>query len=157
MKAELVNPFIESAQDIFATMLSSEAKRGPVGLSDSEGDKGDLVALIGISGRATGTCALSLPASTALNIVGQLMGSEYETMNDEVTDGIAEVVNMLGGGAKAKMNTNGATPMELSLPTVVSGDNYKVKYPTKTTWLEVPFDSSLGPFVVRITFESEPE
>lgn len=157
MKAELVNPFIESIQDIFSTMLSSEAKRGPVGLSDSNSGKGDLVALIGISGRATGTCALSLPATTALNMIGQLMGSEYDSINDEVTDGVAEMVNMLAGGAKAKMNSNGEKPMELSLPTVVSGENYKVKYPTKTIWLEVPFDSSLGPFIVRITFEEEPE
>ena len=155
MKAELVNPFIESVQEIFSTMLASEAKRGNVGLSDTDGNTGDLVALIGISGRATGTCALSLPNSTAINLVGQLMSMEFESVDDEVTDGIAELVNMVAGGAKAKMNVNGDKPMDLSLPTVVSGKNYKVKYPTKTVWLEVPFDSSLGPFLIRITFEEE--
>jgi len=155
MKAELVNPFIESVQEIFKTMLGSEAKRGKVEITDSHDSPGELVALIGISGRATGTCALSLPASTALKIIGQLMSTEYTEMNDDVTDGIAEVVNMVGGGAKAKMNVDGAKPMDLSLPTVVSGDNYNVKYPTKTIWLEVPFESSHGPFVIRITFEDE--
>lgn len=153
MKAELVNPFIESVQDIFSTMLTSEARRGKVGVSEGENNIGDLVALIGISGRATGNVALSLPTTTALNIVGKLMMTEYTALDDEVIDGVAELVNMVGGGAKAKMNTGGDTPMDLSLPTVVSGDNYKVKYPTKTIWLEVPFDSEFGPFLIRITFE----
>jgi chemotaxis protein CheX len=153
MKAELVNPFIESVQEIFSTMLGSEAKRGKVEITDAAENPGDLVALIGISGRATGTCALSLPVTTALNMIGQLMCTEYTEANDEVTDGVAEVVNMVGGGAKAKMNVDGAKPMDLSLPTVVSGDSYNVKYPTKSVWLEVPFDSSHGPFLIRITFE----
>jgi chemotaxis protein CheX len=153
MKAELVNPFIESVQEIFSTMLGSEAKRGQVEITDAAENPGDLVALIGISGRATGTCALSLPATTALKMIGGLMSTEYAEVDDEVTDGIAEVVNMIGGGAKAKMNVDGAKPMDLSLPTVVSGDNYNVKYPTKSVWLEVPFDSSHGPFLIRITFE----
>ncbi len=153
MKAELVNPFIESVQDIFTTMFSTEARRGSVGITDAEKNPGDLVALIGISGRATGNVALSLPTSTALALIGTLMEETYEDLNDDVIDGIAELVNMIGGGAKAKMNVEGEVPMDLSLPTVVSGDNYKVKYPTKTIWLEVPFESDLGKFLVRITFE----
>ena len=153
MKAELVNPFIESVQDIFTTMLASKVRRGKVGVSDSESNLGDLIALIGISGRATGNVALSLPTSTALNMIGQLKSTEYTALDDEVIDGIAELLNMVGGGAKAKMNLDGETPMDLSLPTVVSGHNYKVKYPTKAIWLDVPFDSDFGPFLIRITFE----
>jgi hypothetical protein len=41
----------------------------------------------------------------------------------------------------------------LSLPTVVRGTNYKVDYPTRTAWLEVPFKSDLGSFSLRVTFE----
>lgn len=155
MKAELVNPFIESVQEIFTTMLGSQARRGKVGFTDGEKSPGDLVALIGISGRATGNVALSLPSQTALAIVGKLMSETYDSINDEVIDGVAEMVNMLAGGAKAKMNVEGETPMDLSLSTVISGDSYKVKYPTKTIWLGVPFESELGPFVLRITFEDE--
>ncbi len=155
MKAELVNPFIESVQEIFTTMLGVQARRGKVGITDAEKSPGDLVALIGISGRATGNVALSLPSQTALAIVGQLMSETYTSITDDVIDGIAEMVNMLAGGAKAKMNVDGETPMGLSLPTVVSGDNYKVKYPTKTIWIEVPSECDLDPFIIRISIEDE--
>jgi chemotaxis protein CheX len=155
MKAELVNPFIESVQEVFSTMLGTQAKRGKVGITDGEKSPGELVALIGISGRATGNVALSLPASTALSIIGQLMSETYDSVTEDVIDGVAEMVNMIAGGAKAKMNVDGDTPMDLSLPTVVSGDSYKVKYPTKTIWLEVPFECDYGPFIIRITFENE--
>ncbi|MFP6597503.1 MAG: chemotaxis protein CheX [Candidatus Hydrogenedentota bacterium] len=110
---------------------------------------------MGISGRATGNVALSLPSQTALAIVGQLMSETYTSITDDVIDGIAEMVNMLAGSAKAKMNVDRETPMDLSLPTVVSGDNYKVKYPTKTIWIEVPFECDLGPFIIRISIEDE--
>lgn len=36
MKAELVNPFIESVQEIFTTMLGVQARRGKVGITDAE-------------------------------------------------------------------------------------------------------------------------
>ncbi|HIA48526.1 MAG TPA: hypothetical protein EYN96_11295 [Candidatus Hydrogenedentes bacterium] len=83
MKAELVNPFIESVQEIFTTMLGVQARRGKVGITDAEKSPGDLVALIGISGHATGNVALSLPSQTALAIVGQLMSETYTSITDD--------------------------------------------------------------------------
>lgn len=155
MKVELVNPFIESAQEIFKTMLGTQAKRGKVGLSNKQDDLGDLIALVGISGRATGSVAFSVSTSTAFGIIGKLTGETHKRVTDDVIDGIAEMTNMIAGGAKAKMHIEGEAPMDLSLPTVISGNNYSVKYPTKSIWLEVPFESDLGPFMIRIAFEDE--
>ena len=59
--------------------------------------------------------------------------------------------------ALAKLSQEGATPIDLSLPTVVRGDNYQIDYPTQTVWLEVPFNSSLGEFNLRVTFERDDE
>ncbi len=74
-------------------------------------------------------------------------------MDDTVSDAIAEMVNIVAGGAKAKLNLGGGAPLDLSLPTVVRGNSYNVDYPSGSVWLEVPFDSDLGSFRLRVTFE----
>jgi chemotaxis protein CheX len=154
MQAELINPFIESVQEIFSTMLSSNATRGQISVSRDSKGPGELLALIGISGESKGTVTVSFPTDTALQIVGQMAGMEFEAVDETVVDGVAELINMIAGGAKAKLRTNGKKPMDLGLPSVVTGKDYHVDYPKKSIWLEVPFESDLGSFLMRVTFES---
>lgn len=153
MKVEYINPFIESVYELFSTMLSSKASRGDVGVSDGKANPRDIMALIGLSGPARGMVALAFPVETALTIVNRLLGTESRVLDDTVSDAIAEVVNIVAGGAKAKFKLGSGPPIDLSLPTVVRGNSFSVDYPSKSIWLEVPFNSDLGPFTMRVTFE----
>lgn len=153
MKVEYINPFIESVRDLFSTMLNAQAKRGNVGVCHGESNPRDIMALIGLSGPARGIVALSFPASTALAIVNRLLGSDTRVIDDTVSDAIAEVVNIVAGGAKAKFRIGDGSPIDLSLPTVLRGSSYTVDYPSGSVWLEVPFESDLGPFSMRVTFQ----
>lgn len=154
MKAELINPFIESVQEIFSTMLNSTATRGEISVSRDSRGPGELLAIIGIVGESKGTVAVSFPTDTALRVVGRIAGMEFEEVDETVVDGVAEIVNMIAGGAKAKLTTNGKRPMDLGLPSVITGKDYQVDYPKKSIWLEVPFECDLGSFLMRVTFES---
>ncbi len=154
MQAELINPFIESVQEIFSTMLTSNAKRGKISVSRDNKGPGELLAIIGIVGESKGTVAVSFPTDTALRVVGRIAGMEFDSVDETVVDGVAEIVNMIAGGAKAKLTTNGKRPMDLGLPSVVTGKDFQVDYPKRSIWLEVPFESDLGPFLMRVTFES---
>ena len=152
MKVEYINPFIESVNEMFSTMLNAKVKRGEVGVCRGDLNPKDIMALIGLSGQIRGMVALAFPVNTALKIVGRLLGMEHKILDDTASDAIAEVVNIVAGGAKAKLKVEGP-PIDLSLPTVVRGNNYSVDYPSKSVWLEVPFDSELGIFALRVTFE----
>ena len=152
MKVEYINPFIESTYDLFSAMLSSKAKRGDVGLAGKEFGQADVTALIGLSGYAKGMVAISFPKETALNMCGKLLGTEPTEIDDTVSDAVAELVNIAAGGAKAKFPRKDGEIIDLSLPTVVRGQGYKVDYPSGSVWLEVPFDSDLGMFTLRVTF-----
>ena len=153
MKVEYINPFIETVYELFSTMLGSEAKRGEVGLSNGEGNPRDIMALIGLSGPARGMVALAFPVDTALAMVNRLLGTQTRVLDDTVSDGVAELVNIVAGGAKAKFKVGDGPPIDLSLPTVVRGNSYSVDYPSQAVWLEVPFTSDLGSFTLRVTFE----
>lgn len=153
MKIEYINPFIESVHTLFSTMLNAKATRGTPEISKQAGHPGDITGLIGLSGPVRGTVAVSFPDKTALAAASRLLGSEVTTMDDSVADVIAEMVNIIAGSAKARFKTDSLQPIDLSLPTVVHGSNYAVQYPSGSMWLEVPFESDLGPFNMRVTFE----
>jgi chemotaxis protein CheX len=155
MKVEYINPFIESVYDLFTTMLSSKAQRGNVGVSRGASNPREIMALIGLSGPARGTVAISFPTETAVAIVNRLLGTDTKVIDDTVSDAIAEIVNIVAGGAKAKLKIGEGSTIDLSLPTVVRGDSYDIDYPSNSVWLEVPFDSDLGPFSMRVTFEMD--
>jgi CheY-specific phosphatase CheX len=74
-------------------------------------------------------------------------------VNDIVTDTVAELVNIIAGGAKAKLHT-GDAPITLSLPNVIHSKGCTVHYPTTSVWLDVPFTGELGPFSMRLGFQS---
>lgn len=153
MKVEYINPFIESVFELFSTMLSAEARRGEVNVCRGSGTAREITGLIGLSGPARGTVALSFPTGTALAMCSRLLGMETLVVDETVSDAVAELVNIVAGSAKAKLKVANGEPIDLSLPTVVRGSCYSVDYPSKVMWLEVPFTSDLGPFSLRVTFE----
>jgi len=156
MKVEYINPFIESVYGLFSTMMESEVQRGEIGVSAGASNPRDMVAIIGLSGPARGTVALSFPSGTALRMVSRLLGSETRVVDESVSDGVAEIVSIVAGNAKARLTQDGGTPIDLSLPAVLRGNDFSVQYPSQSVWLEVPFTSDLGPFCLRVTFEAEP-
>jgi chemotaxis protein CheX len=156
MNVEYINPFVESVYELFENMLNSNVKRGEVSLATSNKNTRDIIALIGFSGTVRGNVAISFPVQTALKMVSQLLGLEVKVMDDTVSDAVAELVNIVAGGAKAKFKINkneNQKPIELSLPTVVRGNSFSIDYPRSSLWLEVPFSSGLGDFALRVTFE----
>ncbi|MFO0839849.1 MAG: chemotaxis protein CheX [Phycisphaerae bacterium] len=152
MDVKLINPFVESVDTVFRTMVGATPVRKPVRIADGFGNRPCLTSIVGISGRMSGVVVLRFPPPTAKSLAGRMLGADPPAGGPEVVDAVAEVVNMVAGAAKAKFESD--PPLQLGLPTVVEGAEYRVKYPSKSVWLEVPFDSELGEFSLEITFES---
>jgi chemotaxis protein CheX len=145
-----INPFIEAVDSVFNTMLDVKPQRNGLKVSDGVA-KGQLItSLVGLSGKVSGVVALRFPPATALQLAGRMLGTAMTAINDEVADAVAELVNMVAGSAKAKFNHD--PPLELGLPTVVDGTGYRLRYPTKSVWLEVPFTSNAGDFTMEVTY-----
>jgi chemotaxis protein CheX len=145
-----VNPFIEAVDTVFDTMLKVQPRRNGVKVSN-DGNAGPTVtSLIGLSGQISGVVALRFPPETATALAGRMLSAEFTDVNDEVTDAVSELVNMVAGSAKAKFNHE--PPLELGLPTVVEGTGYKLKYPSKSVWLEVAFTTEVGAFSMEVTY-----
>lgn len=156
LKVEYVNPFIESVGDLFDTMLGCEAKRGDLAATPHKPPVQSIVAIIGLSGSVRGNVVMAFPAQTAMQITQTLLGGEIVEMDQTVLDAMAELVNIVAGGAKAKLNEAQDSPANLSLPTVIKGRDYRIEHPSWSVWLDIPFESPLGSFDMCISIEIDP-
>jgi chemotaxis protein CheX len=147
-----INPFIEAVDSVFTTMLETKPARDGLKVSDGGGNEVLVTALVGLTGKVSGVVALRFPPATALVLAGRMLGSEQTEINEEVTDAISEMANMVAGSAKARFNHD--PPLQLGLPTVVEGAGYKLRYPSKSAWLQVPFNSDAGRFTMEVTYNS---
>lgn len=169
MKVEYINPFIAAVEEFCGTMLGFTPVRGKLRVSQSAiydsddldldmgeqiGKHNDITALIGLTGRARGTVAISFPGKTALMMARAMLGTDKIFKIDNiVVDAVAEMVNIVAGSAKTKLTGDG-DPIGISLPTVVRGRNFEISYPTGSVWLQIPFTSELGFFSVQVSFEA---
>lgn len=155
MKAEFVNPFVESVYYLFGTMLSSKVARTGLAITEGQQQPHEVMALIGFSGVMRGTVALALPSETCSKMLARLLGAEVADDDETLSDAIAEMVNIVAGSAKAKLSEKLKTTLELSLPVVFRGSNFDVYCPSKAVWVEIPYMSDLGPLTLRLSFKSE--
>ncbi len=156
MDVRFINPFVESVLAFFDKMMGIQVERRAPGLAREATRPAEITGLIGIGGPIRGAVALGFPAGTALALASKMTGVESKVVDDATCDAVAEAVNIVAGGAKAKLVTEDQTPANLSLPSVVRGGDYAVVHPKGSIWIEIPFYSDIGPFTVRVTLESGP-
>ncbi len=145
-----INPFIGSVGSVFTTMLNLNPTRSKVVPADDASQDESLSALVGLSGELSGVVALRFPPATALKVAGIMLDAKYTEIDDHVIDAISELVNMVAGSAKAQFDFD--PPLQLGLPTVVEGRDYKLKYPSKSVWLDFPFACEAGDFSLEFTY-----
>jgi chemotaxis protein CheX len=150
MDVRYINPFVDAVNSVFTTMLSLQPTRKSLKVSPNEADEPQITSIIGISGKVHGVVALRFPPATARSLAARMLGAEPDEAGGEITDAVAEMVNMVAGNAKARFDHD--PPLELGLPTVVEGRGYRLKYPSGSFWLEVPFETESGLFSMEISY-----
>ena len=140
MRREFVVESIKQATlDVFETMLGTSATPGETYqetrvMTPSDG----VVSLIGLAGPWMGTGSLACSPSMACVISGKLLMTEFDSVNDEVLDAVAEVTNMIIGNVKTMLEAQ-LGQMALSIPTVVFGRNFTARSASSEEWVVVPF------------------
>ena len=76
------------------------------------------------------------------------MVKKYQALGVEVLDGVGELVNIIAGNAKRDF---GDSQIEISLPGVITGNNYKIHWPDGVPVIAIPFSSELGEFSVNVS------
>jgi chemotaxis protein CheX len=147
MKAEYINPFLTATIAVFDTMLQCKLDRGTPYLKNGTQPQHEVSGVIGLSGKAQGTVVLGLSREAALSAAEVLLQERPAEINGDVTDAVGELVNIIAGSAKAKLEH---LNMSVSLPTVITGKFHCVEFPTKVTPICIPFTSPWGEITVEV-------
>jgi chemotaxis protein CheX len=148
MKADYINPFLSATVHVFSKMLSCPLERGEPYLKNRTQPTYEISGIIGLSGNALGTVVLSLAREVALHAAEHVLQNHFEAINADVVDLIGELTNMIAGSAKAQLEQY---EMNVSLPSVISGKNHIVQYPSNAVPICVPFDSPWGPVCLEVS------
>ena len=149
MDVKFINAFLEGTIDVLKTMAFVEPKSGAPYMKKDRVASGDISGIIGLTGAAKGSLALSFSEACILKIVSNMLGEEITTMNNDISDAVGEITNMISGVARKFLGNSGLN-ITAAIPTIVSGRNHSILHALGGPSIIIPFSTEDGPFVVDI-------
>jgi chemotaxis protein CheX len=153
MNVEFINPFLSSLMNVLETMAMTKLTPGKPSLKRDQVAKGDVSGLIGMAGPQTkGSLSVTFEAKLALSIMERMLGDRPESINEEVTDMVGEITNMVTGGAKNILSDKGYD-FDMATPMIVSGKDHTINHKCDSATLIVPFTSENGKAYIEVSFD----
>lgn len=135
---EIADIVRRAAKDVFGTMLGLEIELGASFIEKSSPPESQkVVALIGLAGQWIGTGVIGCSPEFACRIASLMLMAEYQAVNEDVLDAMAEMSNMIFGSVKTELEEClGA--LGLSIPTVIFGRNFATRSVGQQAWTVFP-------------------
>lgn len=149
MNVQFINPFLEGTVSVLKTMAFVEPRSGKPYLKADNLAKGDISGIIGLTGSAAGSLALSFSEGAILKIVSNMLGEDLKSINGDVKDAVGELTNMVSGVARKNLEAQGFY-IQAAIPTIVSGKNHSIAHVKGGPSLIIPFEIDEGVFVVDV-------
>ena len=151
MNVEFINPFLLAAVRVIETMTFTEARPQKPYLKQDNTPKGDVTGIIGITGNAEGSLAITFSHDCICHLVANMFGEQVETINQDVKDAVGELTNMISGDARRQLAESGL-PLQAGIPQVFSGPTHKVEHSGPA--IAVPFETPGGQFTIEVCLAS---
>jgi chemotaxis protein CheX len=145
---EIAKPFIKATRDILSMMAGMEATFGAPYVKKGDAAKGDVSAIVGVTGDMRGSIAVSFSKDAARALVEGMLGDAIEDLAHDTQDAVGEVMNMISGQARAGLVEIGIT-VQGSTPTVIMGDGHQIRHISESPVMVIPFSTQHGDFTVE--------
>ncbi len=150
MNAKFINPFINASLNLFREYMKVDVTPGKPFVLDDPFDLKGVSAIIGLAGDTTGALVLSFSRETAIEMVSRLEGHKYIALGAEILDGVGEMVNIIAGNAKKDLLEY---RILISLPGIITGNNYRINWPQAVPVISIPIESEAGPFSINVSIK----
>ena len=149
MDVRYINPFLEGAVNVLKTMAFVQPRPGKPYLKRDDLASGDVSGIIGLTGMAVGSLALSFSEKSIIKIVNNMLGENFTEVNAEIRDAVGEITNMISGDARKRLEKDGLI-ITAAIPTVVYGKDHRISHVLGGPSIIIPFEIDEGPFVVDV-------
>jgi|SRR6516162_1287945 len=107
MRMELIQPFINAADAVFAESLQAPTKIVDLSMDENTYRRKGVAALITIKGDIEGRVILDLSPEVAIRVASQLVGSPIPESEQVVRETVCELANMVIGNSVTLLNDQG--------------------------------------------------
>jgi chemotaxis protein CheX len=149
MNVKFIDPFLDGTVSVIKTMAFVEPQAGKPYLKKGNSARGDVSAIIGLTGDAIGSLALSFSEGSILKIVSNMLGEDIRELNRDIKDAVGEITNMVAGVARKHLEAEGFS-IAAAIPTVVSGKDHTILHVLGGPSIIIPFTIEQGAFVVDV-------
>jgi len=151
MDVKFINPFLNGASEVIKTMAFLEAVAGKPYLKKDETARGDVSGIIGITGDAIGSLAISFSEGCICGIVGSMLGETYTEPTQEVLDAAGELTNMISGVARTNLEKMGLQ-VYAAIPSVIFGKDHTIRHILKSPSIVTAWSGIREKPVIRSKF-----
>lgn len=147
-----INPFLAATLNVLKVQAQVMAEPGKIQLNKPENAvKADISGVIGIVSNAfNGSVSICFPEQTFLKVMSKMLGEEFTSLTPDITDGAAELTNMIFGQAKIVLNQKDYG-VQMALPQILVGKEHCFIPKKNEVSVQVPFKTDCGEMFVIIT------
>ena len=151
---EMAKFVIKATKDVFATMVMMDLEDSYPLQEAVTKFHCSVTGMVGLAGTYTGILSIHCPQSLAMRITSNMLGIDVDEIGEDVNDALGEIANMLGGSVKQVLS-RGGLDINLSIPTVISGEEYTVNAMSDKDCIIVPFLVDGEQFLVGLKLKKE--
>ena len=150
---DLQKHITDATTEIFETMIMLDINAADPIVEKINNFKCSVSGVIGLAGSCKGMLAIHLPDKVAMSITGSFLGMDVTEIDDDVTDAIGELANMVAGNIKMILDEKG-NDVTVSIPSCVYGDEYTLDTVSDSKRVVIPFKIESGQFLVELQIKN---
>jgi len=153
MKVEYINPFVETINNILATMAQLSCEYSKPYVKDNDMALGVVTGIIPMTGDAVkGSLAITFSEGAIIKISSNMLGEEVTEFDDTCKDLTGELTNMLSGGARKLLWEQGFD-FDMATPQLLVGEDM-IAHSVQGPVVVIPFETKAGPFFIEVVFNN---
>lgn len=154
MDVKFINPFLYGTLEVLEKMAFIKPVAGKPYVKTNDTARGDVSGIIGMTGDAVGSLALSFSEECIIYITNNMLGENHTEMNKEVLDTAGELTNIISGAARKLMEKDDLKVFA-AIPTIVYGKSHMVRHIISGPSIVLPFQTEKGTFVIDVCLKSQ--
>ncbi|NOY42382.1 MAG: chemotaxis protein CheX [Planctomycetes bacterium] len=111
-------------------------------------ETGIITGMIGVHGKVSGFISVNIAEQFVIRAVEGLLQEEFGKLTSQVVDGAGEITNIIVGGIKSALAKTPWGFSQITVPSVIVGQNFTIAYSRGLEFLTVTFEHE-DPNVVR--------
>ena len=154
MDVRFINPFLDGTAEVLSKMAHVKPVAGKPFAKSNDSAYGDVSGIIGMTGDAIGSLALTFSEECIIGIVSNMVGETYTEINKDVMDAVGELTNMISGASRKLMEKDDLKVFA-AIPSVIFGKDHSVRHVIRGMSIVIPFHTESGDFVIDVCLQSQ--